>query len=106
MKDKCCRRHTELSSPANTADPIDDEIDIEREIASPILIARISDTELNGPNMTIVPREPIEVRFRVDHRFSASTFRMRGAVRRVLLKPIVSRVSTNPITGPRLRNHK
>jgi hypothetical protein len=72
MEYEGCWCHPKPSSSANTAAPVDDEIDIEREIAGPILIVRISDAELNRPNVTVVPRETIEIRFRVGHRFSAN----------------------------------
>ena len=49
MEDEGCRRYPELFSSANTAGPFDDEINVQREIAGPVLIVRVADAELDLP---------------------------------------------------------
>jgi hypothetical protein len=72
MEDEGCRPHPELSSSTNTAVPLHDEIDVEREIAGPVSMVRGASAEFDRPNVTVVPREAIKVSFCVSHCFSAS----------------------------------
>src|SRR5919106_3933467 len=76
MEDKGCRRHPKLSSAANTAHPLDDEINVEREIAGPVLIVRVANAELDRPNVAVVPGEAIEIRFGIGHCFPPLTNRL------------------------------
>ena len=66
MEDEGCRRDAELSSATDAADPLDDEIDVEREIAGPVPI-RTAGAELDRPDVTVVPEKAIEVGFVEDH---------------------------------------
>ena len=71
MEDESCRGHSELSASTSAADPFHDEIDVEHEIAGPVPIVWVTGTQLNPPDVTVVLREATEVRFRINHGFSA-----------------------------------
>src|SRR4051812_33968264 len=61
VKDECCRCDAELCRAVDAAQPLDDVVDIECEIAEPV-VGPISRAKLDAPDMAVMPRESIEVR--------------------------------------------
>lgn len=108
MKEKGCRCDTELSSAADSADPFHDEIYVEREVAGPIPIVRIACTKFDGPNVTVVPGEMIEVRLCISHGLPAQYCVERPVAARVtgLLSFMVHRNGLFSVIGHRARNRR
>jgi hypothetical protein len=59
------RGDPELRSPADAAQPLDDEIDPEQEVAGPVALLGIPRPDIEPPGVAVVPGQALEVRFGV-----------------------------------------